>query len=389
MRLSRRDFIKAGIGGIALATMPSCASFLLSNPRHRMGKIALPAFNAGILRVYDWDRRTVSECQIPLHLTHSALQKKTGAHEVLVFDNVGPSCAVVDTGTMRPVRSLQRKDGHNFYGHGAMSADGKYVLCTEFPSRDDIYAPGLISIRDAESLQAVSTISSFGVHPHDLTFLEPDLIAVTNHGDGTPKARSNLSFISVKSGTLVNKIELNRERGNFGHLSPYGKDAVFVSCVDGRHPGGAQTKHLQEVAAGEGDAARAAAKKLRDSLEYHPAPMYLVGKDGSRVECWDESAKKSFRNNFSICRITGRQEAFATANGAADAVVIWKNLKVEKVLHFPGMYPSAVAASRDGSELVIGSSNGQIKFLETKNFTELPGRSLTLPGGPVHILPLT
>ena len=386
MGTTRREFLK-GLGfAAALTAMPGCSATILSTPAKKRGLVVFPSFNGGIVRFYDWDKRKiVGEVQTPLKLSHSALQIDQNPDKILIFENSGLNCVLVDKRSMKIDKVANASTGNNFYGHGSISPSGQLLLCTEFPAKNSSYERGAVSIRNPLTLQQLGQMESFGVHPHDICFLTENIVAITNHGDEEMGADSNISFISFPDGKLIHKFEVPLSRGHFGHLLPIRKDMVFASFVKTTLARTEKVRNLQKLVAAGGKDGQIAAKKLRDALVYHPAPMFLASVSGSIAEAWDPIHSEDFKNNFSICRIPGRNEFHASANGASDAVVIWRNSSVFKILHFPGMYPSAVCASEDGSELMIGSSNGQIRFLNTENFSEISSAEMILKDGPVHI----
>lgn len=220
--MKRRDFLKAS--AILLLPLPGCS--LAPTKRSGRGLAVLPSFNRGNLSLYDWDRRTVEEFAMPMDLTHSALHNPA-TNELILFENIGPTCSVFDLSTRKIRKTLRRNDGWLFYGHGALSPGGHRLVCTEFALDFYSTSPGKLTVRDPSSLEILSELPSHGYHPHDLCFLDEDTIAVTNHGSG-PANKSNVSFISYKTGALLGRTEFDQPNGNFGHLIAYGKDLSLI-----------------------------------------------------------------------------------------------------------------------------------------------------------------
>jgi len=380
--ISRREFLRFSALGLLSAPFFGCAQFpLLGGQNSKKGKLVFPSFNSNYVRIYDLEKDLIQTVKLSFGATHSAI-KHPFKEEILVFDNMGPGCSKVDITKAEVVKEAGKSDRF-FYGHGVYAPDGKHFLCTEFVPDSESYLSGTLAIRDSTTLEKVGEWNTHGVNPHDLCFVNSDTIAITNHGNYDANKISNVTFLNYRSGTLIKKVEKG-DSGHFGHLIRYSDQEVFVAGVKGAIPDTAESRKWKKVK--ERTKSVEADWKLRNLMAYDPNPFYRVGVNGLLEALPREQNKEFFRNNFSLARSPKDSSLFATASGAGDSVIVWKRGGVFKVFVFPGMYPSAVAFSADGSMLVAGSANGKIRFIDTKVWGEVS--TLKWDHGPVHILSL-
>ena len=242
-------------------------------------------------------------------------------------------------------------------------------------------------MRDPSTLEKIYEIPSFGFRPHDICFLDSDTIAVTNHGE--KEILSNISFISFSQKKLINKIKIERTWGEMGHIIPVSKEEVFVSSVLPEIPRSKEVDLLEKLAEENSEKGTEARVKLRNMVQWLPAPMYRVQKNGSFKRLWLEQEKNLFKNNFSICAISRENEIYASAHSRSHNMIIWKKWQPYKIIRFNDTWhPAAVACSNDGAELMAASSGGTVKFFSTENYEEIKEKALRLGSGPVHILSL-
>ncbi len=141
---------------------------------------------------------------------HAAASHPERAEAVAFARRPGNFALVLECGNGREVARLTTPAGLHFYGHGAFTADGRYLLTTEnaFDLPD-----GRIGIWDAEhGYRRVGDVPSGGIGPHEILAMGDGGFAVANGGIQThpdfqraklniPTMQTNLSFLS-ETGSL-------------------------------------------------------------------------------------------------------------------------------------------------------------------------------------------
>jgi hypothetical protein len=145
---------------------------------------------------------------------------------VMVFEKKGPGCCEVDLVAGKVTRPVPTGKDRSFYGHGAFSKDGQVVFATESMQDDK---RGLISIRDAKTLQVLGEMQSYGAQPHDCQLIDDGkTIAITNGGREEGKGDPSVTFVDVKSQKLLEKVAFLTPRVNAGHLIVTAKRDLVV-----------------------------------------------------------------------------------------------------------------------------------------------------------------
>jgi len=387
MKVSRREFFKIGSLGIMSLYLNACSGQFFKPERSSKGRVLFPCFDKGIVKIYDWDSGFTSEFPTPLQYTHSAAQGIQNKSEIFLFEEYGSTCAVFDLISKKIKKTIQLPPTEVFYGHGVISNDGMNLITTEHRTTSFDEKSGYLAVRNPSTLEKIYEIPSFGLRAHDICFLDHDTMAVSNHGNNN--VLSNVSFISFSKKSLINRVRIEREWGHMGHIIPISKDEIFVSSVLSEMPQTKEIALLQELAKNKGQMGADAKVKLRRSLQWHPSPLYKVHKNGNIKKLWMEEKQGLFKNNFSICAISRREEIYASAHTRSHCVIVWKKWKPFKIIQFDNpLYPAAVAASVDGSELMVATAKGKVRFFSTENYEEIKENSLNLGSGPVHILSL-
>lgn len=136
---------------------------------------------------------------------HAAAAHPHHAVVVAFARRPGRFAVLMDCATGSEVGRLNAPEGRHFYGHGAFTADGRYLLTTEnaFEQGD-----GRIGIWDAgDGYKRVGETPSGGVGPHEIIRLPKGGFAVANGGIQThpdygraklnlPDMRPNLAYLS-------------------------------------------------------------------------------------------------------------------------------------------------------------------------------------------------
>ncbi|MDZ4792139.1 MAG: DUF1513 domain-containing protein [Hyphomicrobiales bacterium] len=133
----------------------------------------------------------------------------------------------------------------HFYGHGAFSADGRWLYTSE---NDYEAGRGVIGVRDAGAGYAqIGEFSSHGVDPHDL-LLTPDgkRLVIANGGILTypdsgrtglnmAAMEASLVYVDLATGDLIEKVTLDDsfQKLSIRHLALTGDMAVFGCQYEG------------------------------------------------------------------------------------------------------------------------------------------------------------
>ncbi len=152
-----------------------------------------------------------------------------------VFEKKGPGACLVDLQARQVVQPITSPSSRRFYGHGAYSADGGLLYATESLIEDDF--AGVLSVRDAVSLQELGLIPTHGVSPHDCLFIDEGKTLVVSNGGGPLDGGDApcVCYVELASGKLLDKVVLDSVRHNTGHiaLSARGDLAVISAPRDG------------------------------------------------------------------------------------------------------------------------------------------------------------
>lgn len=130
---------------------------------------------------------------------HAAAAHPIRAEAVAFARRPGTFALVLDCTEQRERTRLSSPDGRHFYGHGAFTADGAYLLTTE-----NAYdtGEGRIGVWDATTYRRVDELPSGGVGPHEIIRLPDGGFAVANGGIQThpdnDRARLNLPSMHTR-----------------------------------------------------------------------------------------------------------------------------------------------------------------------------------------------
>jgi len=163
------------------------------------------------------------------YLPHGLVFDAERSGLAFAFEKIGPGAGVVDVRTMRWVAPIAPVGGRLFYGHGAVTRDGRHLLSTETAPDEQ----GAIGVRDARTLQHIADFPTYGLHPHDCMLADDGKVLVVTNGGGTSAsgARASVCYIDVASQRLLERIEMPDIRFNAGHLAPLDRrESVVVSA---------------------------------------------------------------------------------------------------------------------------------------------------------------
>ncbi|WP_116133397.1 DUF1513 domain-containing protein [Tropicimonas sp. IMCC34043] len=142
---------------------------------------------------------------------HAAALHPDRAEAVTIARRPGTFADVVDCATGKVLTRLQSPEERHFYGHGAFTADGRYLLTTENAWE---IPDGRLGVWDAANGYArVDEIPSGGIGPHEMLRLPDGNFAIANGGIQTrpeseraklnlPTMQSNLTYMSPEGEIL-------------------------------------------------------------------------------------------------------------------------------------------------------------------------------------------
>ncbi len=172
-------------------------------------------------------------------LAHGITPHPTRRREVVMFEKHGPGCCVVDLEAGEVVRTVKCAPGRQFYGHGAYTADGSVLYCTETDLRDG--RKGYITVRDGTSFETLGDFPSYGLAPHDCVFAaDGTTLVIANGGSGAGREEDppSVAYVDVRDGALLEAVPLPSDQINAGHLdlTDAGDLAVVSAPRDGYDP---------------------------------------------------------------------------------------------------------------------------------------------------------
>jgi hypothetical protein len=158
-------------------------------------------------------------------------------NRAFLFEKKGPGACEVDLHEGRMVRPLTTAADRSFYGHGTFSADGTLLFSTETETSTH---DGVLLMRDAQTLEVVEELPTFGKNPHDCCLIDGGrTLVVTNGGGAFPDGDApSVTFIEVQSRKLLDRLIFSNPRINAGHVV-VGRDrsvAVASAPRDGLSP---------------------------------------------------------------------------------------------------------------------------------------------------------
>jgi uncharacterized protein len=128
--------------------------------------------------------------------------------------------------------------GRHFCGHGCFSADGRYLYASE---NDYIRNQGVISVRDAVTLQVLEEWRSGGPDPHEIRLLDKDrTLAVANGGILTHPARPGINlapdamqpslvYLDTANGKMRGEFRLHDRQLSIRHIDINDKGLVAIA----------------------------------------------------------------------------------------------------------------------------------------------------------------
>lgn len=131
---------------------------------------------------------------------HSILQSPRDPHFIVAISKEQDSLTYF--ASIRQARGqsvVKAAEGNIFSGHGLFSADGSILVTSE---TDRATKTGDLCIRDGTTLKLLSKVSSGGVYPHEMKFVDGGAVLAVANG-GYQFKDSNFTFVELKTGRVL------------------------------------------------------------------------------------------------------------------------------------------------------------------------------------------
>ncbi len=260
----------------------------------------------------------------------------------------------VDLERGRVVERFECSVDRRVAGHGCFNADGTRLLTVE---TDTQTAQGVITVRDADTLEPTREFSTYGIGPHEIVLM-PDgrTIAVANGGLLTrPETgrevlnletmRSTLTTIDLESGSLITQEQVPEDKASIRHLAVTEDGTIVVAM------------QIQ-----------------RDALEHdEPRPLIAVQRPGARLLPLEDgvefgTAMQDYAGGIAVDE-DSRVAAVTSPRGSL--VAFWNIDSGEHVGHLGFDDVSGVAVSRDQGCFVLSGSGGQVRLVDPLTLAEV------------------
>ncbi|SLN66882.1 hypothetical protein AQS8620_03111 [Aquimixticola soesokkakensis] len=328
MQTTRRAFLASAA---AASLLPRTGWAAAGDPAY----LAAAATGEGF-RLYGLDEGGIEIFSLPLpDRGHAAAAHPQVAEAVAFARRPGTFAIVLDCRDGAQIAELASPEGRHFYGHGAFTADGRYLLTTE---NDFEKGEGRIGVWDrAEGYARIDDLPSGGIGPHEILRLRDGGFAVANgaldtHPDSDrvilnlATMQPNLTYLDAKGAIgeqvmLPAAIHSNSIRhlaqapdGQVGFAMQWQEDMLTAPALLGLHR--------------RGDAARfvAAPDALHRKMQGYAGSIAFSGDGtrvaisspkGSRVQVFDATSGAFLleREIADVCGLAALESDFITTDG--------------------------------------------------------------------------
>ncbi len=279
-------------------------------------------------------------------LPHGIAVDPLDPNRLVAFEKIGPGCCEIDLAGGRLTRAIMPTEDRWFYGHGAFSPDGRLLYSTEtVNSRES----GMIGVRDGRTLAYLGEFPTFGENPHDCHLIERGRTLVVTNGGGrreTPM-RPCVTYVDVEARRLIEKVELDADRVNTGHLALSADGTLVVVS--------APRKGMREMDLGG------------VSLRRGGGPLHVVDEPAAVVQ-------RMFGEALSV-EIHEPTGVTAVTHPFGDMVTFWslRDARLLKRLDLPRA--RGLALTRDGRHFVLSyGSTAELALVDPETLALVPGQ---------------
>lgn len=232
---------------------------------------------------------------------HAAAAHPHRAEAVAFARRPGNFATVLDCATGREIARLTTPEDRHFYGHGAFTADGRYLLTTEnaFEVPD-----GRIGLWDAERGYArAGDLPSGGIGPHEMLRLPGGGFAVANGG-----IQTHPDFDRVK-------LNLPTMRPSLAYLSAAGELEEVIEPPADLHQN--SIRHLAVDASG-----RVIMATQWEGPPNETVPVLATHRRGEPITFADSAATASLRNYAGSVAVSADGHLIALTGPQSDSLVL-------------------------------------------------------------------
>lgn len=232
--MQRREFLQSVVLGAAAMQLPACTwgkqVQFLSAHNDTKGQSYIAGMNAQGQQQFS--------IAVP-HRGHGmAFNPAQPQHAVFVSRRPGNQLQKVDLVSGEIVATANTAANRHFFGHAYFSPDGQYLFT---PENDFENGKGRIVVRNADKLDVVDEMPSYGVGPHEVHLLSDGKTLVVANGGilthpSTPREKLNintmkpsLSYIDTASGKLVGDYRLANHQLSIRHIDVSVNDDVAIA----------------------------------------------------------------------------------------------------------------------------------------------------------------
>lgn len=232
--MNRRDFIKSSavavMGGSALAACTSA---------RRVRYISAHSAYDGQFYISGIDAQGRKQFSLPVNSRGHGMAVNPVYTNRVVYVSRRPGTELhhVDLISGSLIAKVSSHPGRHFVGHAYFSFDGRYLFT---PENDYEKGKGVIAIRDAQSLQVLSELPSYGIGPHEVHLLsDGKTLVVANGGMLTHPSqprkklnldsmKSSLAYIDTQNGKLLGSYLSPDQQQSIRHLDVESDDSVAM-----------------------------------------------------------------------------------------------------------------------------------------------------------------
>lgn len=277
------------------------------------------------LSIVDLDADQPVATPLPVSfLVHGVVFDPTQPTRAALFEKKGPGACVVDLQTRSVTRTIATPPTRRFYGHGAFSRDGRLLYATESLLDHDL--PGLLVVRDGQTLREIGTLPTYGTAPHDCVLIEDGrTMVVANGGGPLGGAEPCVTYIDLSSERLLERVPLGAARHNAGHVAvnAAGDLAIVSAPRDGLG---------------------------RDALG--AVTLRAAGRDAVTISRPHHAVRRMVGESLSVL-IDDRDRTVLATHPLGDCVSVWRMDDASLVDLIEAYNPRGLAHSLDGAWLLV------------------------------------
>ncbi|MEM9461954.1 MAG: DUF1513 domain-containing protein [Myxococcota bacterium] len=261
---------------------------------------------------------------------------------------------VVDLERVQIVQRFECVAHRRLAGHGCFYADGTRLLTVE---ADIQTAEGTIAVRDADTLEIVRELDTYGIGPHEAALM-PDgrTVVVANGGiltrpeTGRDKLnldtmRSTLAYVDLASGSLLAEERVPEDKASIRHLAVTEDGTVVVAM-----------------------------QVQREALDHtEPRPLVAVQRPGHGLQILEDGLEltTAMQDYAAGVAVDDHSRVAAVPSPRGNLVAFWNIDTGKLVRHLAFDDVSGVALSRDQRRFVLSGSGGQVRLVDADTLAEV------------------